>query len=232
MKSIYDRTRKLIGDAGLNKLLSSAVIVFGLGCVGGYTVETLARTGLGRVGIVDHDTIDITNINRQIIALSGTVGKRKTDVFSERIGDINADIKIDTFNKKLTEENIGEFPLEEYDYIIDAIDDVSAKITLIEKASAIDKPIISSMGTGNKIDPSRFKITSIGYTHTCPLAKRVRKELSIRGLREVNNLKVLFSDEPPGAFNGSGGPASIAFVPAAAGILIAGEVVRDLLVGE
>jgi len=227
MKSVYDRTEKLIGREKLDKLKNSSVIVFGLGGVGGYVVEALARTGVGNIGIVDYDTVDVTNINRQIIALKSTVGKYKADVFRDRISDINGDIEVSVFKEKLTGDNIENFFMRKYDYIVDAVDDVAAKIVLIEKAKALSIPVISSMGTGNKMDPSRFKISDIEKTHTCPLAKKIRKELGVRGIKAV---KVLFSEEPPGQFGeNSGAPASIAFVPAAAGLIITGEVIQDLL---
>ena len=227
MKSIYDRTEKLIGRGKLDKLRNSKVIVFGLGGVGGAIVEALARTGVGDISIVDYDIVDITNINRQIIALKSTLGQYKADAFRDRIFDINEDIKVHAFKEKLTSENIEDFSLAQYDYIIDAIDDAGAKVVLIEKAKALGIPVISSMGTGNKIDPSKFKISDISKTHTCPLAKKIRKELGLRGIKDV---KVLFSEETPEQFGeNSGTPASIAFVPAAAGLVIAGEVIRDLL---
>jgi len=229
MKILYERTEKLIGMEKLITLKNSSVIVFGLGGVGGYVVEALARTGIGVLGIVDYDIVDATNINRQIIALKSTVGKYKTDAFKDRIADINEEINVIAFKDKLTDANAEIYSLGSYDYIVDAVDDVAAKIVLIEKAKALDIPVISSMGTGNKLDPSRFRISDISKTHTCPLAKKVRKEVALRGLSGV---KVLFSDETPGKFDETGGsPASIAFVPAAAGCLIAGEVVRDLLGG-
>ena len=224
MKSVYDRTEKLIGPDKLKIIKNSGVIVFGLGGVGGYAVEAFARAGVGRMGIVDFDVVDVTNINRQIIALGSTIGKYKTDVFVSRISDINKEIRVDAFKEKLSEGNVDCFFLGEYDYIVDAVDDVAAKVALIEKAKALNIPIISSMGTGNRMDPSMLKICDISRTHTCPLAKKVRKGLSIRGIEEV---KTLFSDEPAGKFEG--GPASISFVPAAAGLLIAGEVIRSLL---
>jgi len=227
MKSIYERTEKLIGPENLNRIKKSRVIVFGLGGVGGYVVEALARTGVGTIGIVDYDTIDPTNINRQIAALKSTVGKYKADVMRDRISDINEEIKVNAFKEKLTASTADMFFTEEYDYIVDAIDDTAAKLILIEKAGALMTPVISCLGTGNKTDPTRFIITDIEKTHTCPLAKKMRKELSMRG---ISGVKVLFSDEPPRKFDdGPGPPASIAFVPAAAGILIAGEVVSDLL---
>jgi len=227
MKSVYDRTEKLLGAEKLCKLKSSKVLVFGLGGVGGHIVEALARTGIGNIGIVDYDVVDITNANRQIIALNSTLGKYKADAFKDRIFDINSTINVEAFKEKVTDENIEEFPLAQYDYIVDAIDDVPAKILLIKKAKALNVSIISSMGTGNKSNPAKFKVSDISKTHTCPLAKKIRKELGIAGIKGV---KVVFSDESPEQFGENvGPPASIAFVPAAAGLLIASEVVHDLL---
>jgi len=227
MKSIYDRTEKLIGREKLDKLMNSKVIIFGAGGVGGYIVEALARTGVGNISIVDYDIVDVTNINRQIIALKSTLGKYKADAFRDRISDINEDIKVHAFKEKLTRENVESFSLSQYDYIVDAIDDAVAKVVLIEKAKSLNIPVISSMGTGNKMNPSKFKISDISKTHTCPLAKKIRKELGLRGIKEV---KVLFSEELPEQFGeNSGAPASIAFVPATAGMLIAGEIIQDLL---
>lgn len=228
-KSIHERTEKLIGEKNMITLKNCGVIVFGLGGVGGYVVEALARTGVGRISIVDYDIVDATNINRQIIALSSTVGKYKTELFKDRIADINEEIKVAAFREKLTTENVADYYLEHYDYIVDAIDDVAAKIVLMERAKALGISIISSMGTGNKMDPARFRISDISETHTCPLAKKVRKEAAARGLTGV---KVLFSDEKPERHDNTGGsPASISFVPATAGFLIAGEVIRDLIRG-
>jgi len=227
MKSIHERTEKLIGKENLVTLKNCSVIVFGLGGVGGYVVEALARTGVGRIGVVDHDIVDATNINRQIIALRSTVGKYKAELIKDRVADINEEIEVIAFKEKLTAANTGDYFLCHYDYIVDAIDDVAAKIVLMERAKALGIPVISSMGTGNKVDPTRFKISDISKTHTCPLAKKVRREASERGLIGV---KVLFSDEKPGKYGDTAGPpASIAFVPATAGFLIAAEVIHDLL---
>ena len=227
MDSVYDRTEMLIGPIGLSALRAAKVVVFGLGGVGGHVVEALARAGVGELGVVDCDTVDVTNINRQIIALRSSVGKFKADLFAERIHDINDRIKVNASREKVTAVNAGEFFKDRYDYAVDAVDDVAAKVALIEAAKALNVPVISSMGTGNKMDPARFMIADISGTHTCPLAKRVRKEISSRGISDV---KVLFSDEPASRCgSGSGRPASISYVPAAAGMLIAGEVIRDLI---
>ena len=229
-KGAFSRTEKLIGREGMHKLRNSRVMVFGLGGVGGYVVEGIARAGIGSICIVDYDTVDLTNVNRQIIALNSTIGMFKTDAFRERLVDINENIRVDVFNVKVTAENIHDFFHDKCDYIVDAIDDTVAKILLIEKAKSSNTPIMSSMGAGNRVDPSKFKICDISRTHTCPLAKKIRKELAVRG---INGVKALFSDEPPIKIeNNSDGLASIAFVPAVAGLMIAGEVVRDLLLGD
>jgi len=227
MNTIYDRTEKLLGAEKINKLKNSKVIVFGLGGVGGQAVEALARTGIGRLGIADFDVVDVTNANRQIIALQSTIGKYKADAFKERLLDINGVLKVDVYKEKVASESIDSFPLGDYDYVVDAIDDVPAKIMLIKKAKSLGVPVISAMGAGNKSNPSKFKVSDVSKTHTCPLAKRIRKELGISGIKDV---KVVFSDEVPERFTENvGPPASIAFVPAAAGLMIAAEVVHDLL---
>lgn len=231
MKTVYDRTKMLLGEQQLNALKEKRVLVFGVGGVGGFVIEALGRVGIGNLTIVDYDTIDVTNINRQIIALHSTVGRLKTEVMKERLQDMNPEIEVEAISKKLTKETIGEFRIESYDYIVDAIDDVQGKLLLITRAKSGGIPIISSMGTGNKFDPSQFKIVDIKKTHTCPLAKVIRKEVSKRGIK---NLKVLFSPEIPHreepAELGNQAPASISFVPATAGLMIASEVVRDFIV--
>lgn len=229
MKGVYDRTELLIGKVAMDSIKDKRVIVFGIGGVGGHVVEALARTGVGTIGIVDFDFIDITNINRQIIALQSTVGKSKVEVMAERIADINPEIKVILFQVRLTPETVDSFQLGRWDYIVDAIDDVAGKLTLINEAKSLGVPIICSMGTGNKLDPSRFQVADIQKTHTCPLARAIRKETGKIGIRD---LKVVFSPENPHreqqSQDGSNDPASIAFVPAAAGLLIAAEVIKDL----
>lgn len=230
MKTIYDRTRMLVGTEQMDQIKNKKVIIFGVGGVGGYVIEALARAGVGSLSIVDFDVVDITNINRQIVALHSTIDRDKTEVMAQRIKDINPEAQVYVFCEKLTEENLNLFQLEQYDYIVDAIDDVKAKLLLISKAKRENIPILSSMGTGNKTDPTQFKIADIKKTHTCPLARVVRKEVNIMGVKE---LKVLFSTEQPHREefpeDGSKAPASISFGPAAAGILIASEVFHDLL---
>ncbi len=229
MKTVYDRTRMLIGEDALETLRQSSVVIFGIGGVGGFVVEALARTGVGTIGIVDSDRVDVTNINRQIIALQNTVGRLKTEVMEERIAAINPATAVHSYPCRLTAENIASFHLEDYDYVVDAIDDVPAKLVLIAEAHRLGKPVVCCMGTGNKLDPQRLRIAPIEKTHTCPLARRIRKELRLLGIRGVS---VVFSDEEPGRAEypeEGGAPASVSFVPAAAGMLLASKVVRDLI---
>ena len=231
MRTIFDRTQMLLGMELLKRIQSSKIIIFGVGGVGGFAVEALVRAGVQTIAIVDYDLIDITNINRQLIALHSTIGKLKVEVMAGRIKDINPDAEVRAFADRLTAENIETFHLDEYDYIVDAIDDVPAKLLLIREAKRENIPIICSMGTGNKFDPAQFKITDIKKTNTCPLAKIIRKETAKMGIKQ---LKVLFSTEAPHREelpeDGSRSPSSISFVPATAGLLIASEVIKDLLV--
>ena len=221
-----DRTEKLIGKSNIEKLKNSTVVVFGLGGVGSYVVEALARSGIQNLVIVDKDIVDITNINRQLIATHSTIGKSKVDVAKERILDINPNCNIMAIKEFVSKENIAQLLDEKnINYIIDAIDTVSSKLSIIEYAYNNSIKIISCMGTGNKLDASNFEITDINKTSVCPLAKVIRKEL-----RKLNipKLKVLYSKEEPLKLNSST-PASISFVPSVAGLLIAGEVIRDLI---
>ena len=221
-----DRTEKLIGKSNIEKLKNSTVVVFGLGGVGSYVVEALARSGIQNLVIVDKDIVDITNINRQLIATHSTIGKSKVDVAKKRILDINPNCNIMAIKEFVSKENIAQLLDEKnINYIIDAIDTVSSKLSIIEYAYNNSIKIISCMGTGNKLDASNFEITDINKTSVCPLAKVIRKEL-----RKLNipKLKVLYSKEEPLKLNSST-PASISFVPSVAGILIAGEVIRDLI---
>lgn len=224
------RTEALIGNEGLEKLARSRVIVFGAGGVGGYVIEALARCGVGAIDIVDSDVVAPSNINRQIIALSSTVGRSKTEVFAERIADISPGCKVTQHPFFFLPETAGQIDFSLYDYAVDAIDTVSGKIAVIMGARAAGIPVISSMGTGNKLHPERLRITDIYSTDVCPLARVMRYELRKRG---VESLKVVFSDEKPMKSsligeNGKPAPGSIAFVPPVAGLLIAGEVVRDI----
>lgn len=225
----------LIGKEGLDLLGMKKIAVFGLGGVGSYAVEALARCGVGSLTLVDHDTVDVTNINRQLFALHSTIGKPKVQAARERISDIDGDILVHTYDTFYGTDSAHMFDLSAYDYIVDAIDTVSSKLLLIEQAKLSGTPIISSMGTGNKLDPSKFEITDISRTSVCPLAKAVRSELRKRGIRKV---KVLFSKEKPVKSKltrmGTDGkkrpvPGSISFVPGTAGLMMAAEVVKDLL---
>ena len=222
------RTIMLLGEENVNKLKNKKVIIFGVGGVGGYTCEALVRTGIGRIDIVDNDTVSLSNINRQIIALHSTVGHKKVDVMKERMLDINPSLVINTFDIFYTPESSSQFDFTEYDYVIDAIDTVSGKIDLAEKCDALNVPIISSMGAGNKLDPCAFKIADIYKTSVCPLAKAVRTALKKKG---VKKLKIVYSDEPPHIQGDNNGrvPASCAFIPSVVGLIIASEVVKDLI---
>ena len=224
----------LLGDEGMERLKRSRVAVFGLGGVGGYVVEALARSGVGALDLVDNDTVAPSNLNRQIIATRDTLGMKKTEAAAQRVRSIDPTIRVKTFDVFLTRENAGDFTYSDYDYIVDAIDTVSAKIELICRAQAAGVPIISSMGTGNKLDPSRLRIADLSETRNCPLARVMRKELRRRGIEHV---KVVFSTElpmdtpPSGETREASGrpvPGSVAFVPSAAGLLAAGEIVRHL----
>lgn len=225
------RTALLLGNEQIEKLNKKKVIVFGIGGVGGHACEALARTGIGQIDIVDSDVVSLSNINRQVIALHSTVGRKKVDVMKERIYDINSQIVVNTYDKFVTPENLSEFDLCKYDYIIDAIDTVSSKIALAEICSNANINIISSMGAGNKLNPCLFKVADIYKTSVCPLAKAVRTALKKRG---VKKLKVVYSEEEPVVkFNlgeeGKRVPASCAFVPSVVGLIIASEVVKDLI---
>ena len=221
----FSRTERLIGTENLEKLKNNNIIIFGLGGVGSYVAEALARCGIGKMTVVDKDTVDITNINRQLYALHSTVGKNKADVAKTRILDINPECEVTSIVKMYLPENADEFELAKYDYIVDAIDNVTAKIDLAIKSQELGIPMIASMGTGNKLDPTAFKITDIYKTDTCPLCRVIRRELKARG---VKKLKVLYSTEIP-KNDGERTPASISFVPSTAGLIIAGCVVEELL---
>ena len=221
----FSRTERLIGTENLEKLKNNNIIIFGLGGVGSYVAEALARCGIGKMTVVDKDTVDITNINRQLYALHSTVGKNKADVAKTRILDINPECEVTSIVKMYLPENADEFELAKYDYIVDAIDNVTAKIDLAIKSQELGIPMIASMGTGNKLDPTALKITDIYKTDTCPLCRVMRRELKNRG---VKKLKVLYSTEIP-KNDGEITPASISFVPSTAGLIIAGCVVEELL---
>jgi len=235
MQNEFSRTELLLGRNVMERLKHASVLLFGIGGGGSYAAEALARGGVGRLILVDHDTVSLTNLNRQLIATHETIGRRKVDVMKERILSINPAAQVEARAEFLLPENIDSFPLQACDYIIDAVDTVAAKIALAEKAEECGTPIISSMGTGNKLDPSRFEIADIYGTSVCPLARVLRRELKARGVR---GLKVLYSKEPPlkplpAEEDGSPGkrqtPGSVSFVPSVAGLMIAGEVLRSFI---
>ena len=245
----FSRTRLLLGYDAVEKLKNARVAVFGIGGVGGYVCEALIRSGVGHFDLIDNDKVSLSNINRQIIATRKTVGRYKTEVMRERMLDINPEAEVLLYNSFFLPETADEFPFEKYDYVVDAVDTVTAKIELVMKCKEKGVPIISSMGAGNKLDPSAFKVADIYKTNVCPLAKVMRHELKKRG---VKKLKVVYSEEKAikplkdmsvSCENGSilpqetefkashrrSTPGSVAFVPSVAGLIIAGEVVKDLI---
>ena len=225
----FCRTERLLGTVAVEKLLQSRVAVFGIGGVGGHAAEALVRSGIGALDIIDGDEVALSNINRQIIALHSTVGMPKTEAAAERFLDINPNLRLKKFQLRLSEETAGEFDFSAYDYVIDAIDDVRAKVLLAVKCKESGTPLISSMGAGNKVDPTKFQVADIYKTSVCPLARVMRRELKQRG---IEHLKVVFSTELPAAPTKEGErvvPASCAFVPSVAGLIIASEVVKDIV---
>ena len=239
MKEELSRTALLLGDEAIDRLAGKRVAIFGIGGVGGYVCEALVRSGIGEFDICDDDTVALSNINRQIIATHSSVGRPKVEVMRERMLDINPDVKVNVHQCFFLPENADSFHFEDYDYVIDAVDTVTAKLEIIMKAKEAGVPVISSMGAGNKLDPGKFKVADIYKTNIDPLARVMRRELKKRG---VNKLKVVYSEEEPikpatPAENAATAgvapprrstPGSIAFVPSVAGLMIAGEVVRDL----
>lgn len=231
----FSRTELLLGKEGVGKLKTAVVMVLGVGGVGSHCIEALARSGVGKLILVDNDTVSMTNINRQSIALHSTVEQYKTKVMKEKIHDICPEIKVETYEMFVLPENVDELFKEKPDYMIDAIDTVTAKLVLAEKAREYDIPIISCMGTGNKLHAELFEIADISKTSVCPLCKVMRKELKARG---IYHLKVLYSKEKPVDTSGRDSgedkemrralPGSVSFVPPVAGLLIAGEVIRDI----
>ncbi|MDD6655686.1 MAG: tRNA threonylcarbamoyladenosine dehydratase [Lachnospiraceae bacterium] len=249
MLNQFSRTELLLGKDAMEKLKKSRVAIFGIGGVGGYVCEALVRSGVGAFDLIDDDKVCLTNLNRQLIATRKTVGQYKVDVMKERIQDINPEAEVRIYKCFFLPENAAEFPFEEYDYIVDAVDTVTAKIELVMKAQEKEIPIISCMGAGNKLDGSQFKVADIYKTKVCPLAKVMRRELKKRG---VKRLKVVYSEEapirpiddmaiscrtncicPPGAKHKCTErrdiPGSTAFVPSVAGLILAGEVIKDLI---
>lgn len=244
MLNQFSRTKLLLGEDSMDKLANARVAVFGIGGVGGYVCEALVRSGVGKFDLIDNDTVCISNLNRQIIATQSTVGRYKTEVMKERMLDINPDVEVNIHNCFFLPENANDFDFSQYDYVVDAVDTVTAKLELVMKCQKETVPIISSMGAGNKLDASAFKVADIYKTKMCPLAKVMRIELKKRG---VKKLKVVYSEEKPRipiaisdteaksdipmefkSARRRGTPGSVAFVPSVAGLIIAGEVVRDL----
>ena len=233
------RTAMLLGEEAVTRLQKARVAVFGIGGVGGYTVEALARSGIGQLDLIDSDTVSISNLNRQILATHSTVGMPKVEAAKARVLDINPDCVVRTYQVFYTPETAGSFDFREYDYIVDAIDTVTGKLALVERAAAVETPIICSMGTGNKLDAAAFQVADISKTTMCPLARVMRRELGKRGIR---HLKVVYSreealtptgwEEEAAALGKRQIPGSVAFVPGAAGLILAGEVIKDIALGE
>lgn len=251
MTGQFARTQLLLGEAAMERLRRSRVAVFGIGGVGGHLCEALARSGIGAFDLVDDDMVSLTNLNRQIIATTSTIGRCKVGVMQERILDINPEAEVRIHQCFFLPENAASFPFEEYDYVVDAVDTVTAKLALVMRAKESGVPIISSMGAGNKLDATAFRVADIYETKVCPLAKVMRRELKKRG---VESLKVVYSEEVPVSPDGNAMeplrdgespadapnrdarrrsiPGSVAFVPSVAGLIIAGEVVKDLIEGD
>lgn len=233
MSEILSREIRLLGEEAVEKLKKAHVAIFGIGGVGGYTVEALARSGIGTLSLFDHDTVSESNINRQIIALRSTVGRYKVDVMRERILDINPEITVNANKIFFLPENAQSVDMTKFDYVVDAIDTVTGKLSLICEAKAAGVPVISAMGAGNKMDATAFEVSDIYKTSVCPLAKVMRRELKARG---ITSCKVVYSKEEPikpvgdaDPITGKVAPGSNAFVPAACGLILAGEVIRDLI---
>lgn len=231
MKEAFERTALLLGPGAIEKLITCRIAVFGVGGVGGFAVEALARAGVGTIDIFDHDTVAASNLNRQIIATQDTIGRLKVEVMKERIQSINPMAMVNANPIFFLPENKDSFDFSVYDYVIDAIDTVSGKLAIIEKAKEASVPVISAMGAGNKLDPTKFQVADISKTKVCPLAKVMRRELKKRGITKV---KVVYSEEEPissGVFgeNGKPLPGSCSFVPSVAGLILAGEVIKDLI---
>ncbi len=240
MADQYSRTRLLLGEAGVNRLRGARVALFGLGGVGGYVAEALARSGIGYLDLIDDDTISLTNLNRQLLALHSTVGKYKVEAAAQRIHDIDPTIVVRTYRTFFLPETAEQFDFSQYDYVVDAIDTVTGKLALIEKAKQAGVPVISCMGTGNKLDATAFRVSDIAKTSGCALARIMRKECGKRGIKGV---KVVYSEELPRTPEETSGdvpepqregssrrstPGSTAFVPGVAGLIMAGEVIKDL----
>ena len=239
MREQFIRTEMLLGAEALARLQRARVALFGLGGVGGYALEALARSGIGQLDLIDNDTVSVSNLNRQILATHSTVGMPKVEAGKRRVLDINPDCVVRTYPLFYTPDTAGTFDFSQYDYVVDAIDTVTGKLALVQQAHDVGVPIISCMGTGNKLDASQFEVADISKTSMCPLARVMRKELGKRGIR---HLKVVYSKEealtPTGweeeaaALGKRQIPGSVAFVPGAAGLILAGEVVRDIALGD
>lgn len=232
VKEEWSRTARIYGEGAVEKLANSRVAIFGVGGVGGFASEALARAGVGAIDIFDKDTVSLSNINRQIIALHSTVGKSKVEIMKGRIEDINPDCRVEAYNVFYLPENADEYDLSKYDYIIDAVDTVSAKLEIVGRAYKLGVRVISAMGAGNKTDPTLFKVADIKDTSVCPLARVMRRELKARG---INKLKVVYSTEvavSAGEIDPESGkmsPGSLSFVPSVMGLIMAGEVIKDLI---
>ena len=233
MEDMFSRTRMLLGDAAMDRLKRARVAVFGVGGVGGHVVEALTRSGVGALDLVDSDRVELSNLNRQIIATQGTLGMLKVDAAKARVLSIDPDCQVVTWPIFFLPETADQFDFTQYDYVVDAIDTVAGKLQLIEAAKAAGVPVISSMGAGNKLDPTAFRVADISETSVCPLARVMRRELRKRGIEHV---KVVYSTEPalsPAPADEETGrrstPGSVAFVPAVAGLVLAGEVIKDLI---
>ena len=234
MKECFERSAMLLGTNQVESLANKRVAIFGVGGVGGYVAEALARTGIGAFDLIDRDTVSVSNINRQIIATMDTIGRNKAEVMKERILSIHPEAQVQVHNCFFLPENAHEFVFERYDYVVDAVDTVTAKLEIIERAKKAKVPVISAMGAGNKLDPTQFVVTDISKTSVCPLAKVMRRELKKRGIVDV---KVVYSkeealmplfDPPADDETRKKVPGSVAFVPSVAGLIVAAEVIKDL----
>ena len=232
MENQFSRTELLIGKNGLEKLKNSHVAVFGIGGVGGYVAEALVRSGIGEIDLIDNDKVCLSNLNRQIIAAHSTLGRYKVDVAKDRLLDINPEVKVNVYKTFYTPETSSEFDFSKYNYVVDAIDTVVGKLSLIEESKKVNVPVICSMGAGNKMNPEMFEVADISQTSVCPLARVVRNELKKRNISKV---KVVYSKEKPLAVSkydehtNKPVPGSISFVPSVVGLIIAGEVIKDII---
>lgn len=229
MNERFSRTIRLIGEEAVDRLKKCRVILFGVGGVGSFAAEALCRAGVGHIALVDGDTVAESNLNRQLVALTSTLGQPKAEVMKSRMLDINPDVDVHALNLFYDASTAGQIDLSSYDYVVDAIDSVTSKLLLIEQCHLLNVPSISCMGAGNKLDPTQFEVADISKTSVCPLARVMRRELKNRN---ILHHKVVYSKEPPVNSSGQRTPASISFVPSAAGLVLAGEVVRDLIASK